>query len=92
LPARLFRVPVGGGEVTTLASGDLRPTLAADATGVYVSVAGKLARVGLDGSEPVELAPDSADEVNRLALGDSTVYWTVRGYADQDGKVMELLQ
>jgi len=92
MPAHLFRVPTGGGEVATLASGDLGRTLAADASGIYVSLAGELARVALEGGQPAALGADGADPVNRIALGDSTVYWTVRGYGELDGKVMELLQ
>jgi hypothetical protein len=71
----LLKVPVDGGAVVTLASGETRPTdIAIDATNVYFNSETQIMKVPIGGGTVTELATGAP---LNIALDGANVYWTV---------------
>lgn len=76
----IVRVPIGGGALTILASGQTPESVAVDATNVYWTnwsgTGGSVVRAPLGGGAPTTLA--AGPDAFGIAVDGSTVYWTNR--------------
>ncbi len=83
----MYKVPLDGGNVTTLAS--VRGMgIAIDDSSVYFSSGNNIMRVGKDGCNLTTLATGQANP-DGIAVDDNSVYWVNTGDL-QSGSVMKL--
>jgi hypothetical protein len=87
VPGTIVRVPIGGGQLTTIASEQSPLSVAVDATNVYWTnddgAGGSVARAPLGGGAPTTLSTGPA--ASGIAVDGSSVYWT-----NEDGTVMSV--
>jgi hypothetical protein len=82
----VMKVPLGGGSITTLASGHPAWAVTVDATSVYWATGseGSVLKVPLAGGPIITLASGQSDTA-AVAVDATSVYWTNRGTEDSSG-------